>query len=1080
MHPQRGRIAAVFGSRQGSGYLLMPWLVLTAAHLVPDGTAEVVVPGGTGRVRCRVVWSRYTEQADVALLAADQDLAPDPGPAPGWIRVEDLTPRPGTVSVGYPSAQRDRLGELDSEQLTGTLKPGSSLLRRLHVLDSGHTPPTARGGGSPWAGFSGSAVFHQGRLAGVVRADPGDQWQHGRVELTPATTLLDDPEFIRACERNGARPDAIRSLLPDADDFEQHLRRVIAEQSDSVQIFGLSSRGWDQESWALDASYLSLELVDGGEGAVARRAEQALAGRDRVLIRGHAGSGKTTLLQWLATCVARRALPPSLADLDGLVPLLIRLRTVPANIPMPQPEDFLSYAVPALAGRDEARGWVTRQLLDGRLLLLVDGVDEIPQEQRVKARQWLIGLLTAFPRCRFVITTRPAAVQSNWLANQGFSDLELLPMTPPDIVEFIARWHRAAARGNPDDAHLAVWRHELATAVTGNRDLARLATNPLLCALICALNRDRRGYLPHGRMELYAAALDLLLQRRDDERGVRPPTDLGLLPSHPVQLLQRLAYWLVRNYTSEMSYEQALHIVKDALPALRGVRAEPEQLLDHLIDRSGLLRQLTADSVDFIHRTFQDFLAARAAVQDEDLGMLAVHAEDDQWEDVIRMAVWHAGPAARSRLLDRMLRQARARPRLAILAMTCLPYASELAPGTRQRVEREMEGLIPPRDLHAAASLSRAGGAVIGLLPGPPGLDDATAEAVVQTAVLTGDPAALPLLSRFADHPAPAVRRRLAGAWSRFDARDYGEQVIARLPVDDLLTVSADSPAQVAAIGRNGGRPRIELVGQPTRDTIDRLVPEQLDTLRLRADRAAIDLRPLSDRTALRDLSLYGLYADLSPLAGLPLRSLRLLVSEIGHHTTLGTLDQLETLVLRCALDGSGTGRWRADLPPSLVRLRLSIRPWLPQPLDLSRLRRLEHLEIFTETIPPRRRAALAQLPRLSTLVVEEEMLGLLGDGPRLPGITRLVLHNAFGTGLLSLTRCYPSLEVLTMYQHNSPAALDLSGLAGLPRLRRIELRGYDRAVGGERLGGVTVDRDPRTEVWGRPSLSLASAEAAG
>ncbi|MFD0329948.1 hypothetical protein ACFQZC_21425 [Streptacidiphilus monticola] len=31
-------------------------------------------------------------------------------------------------------------------------------------------------------------------------------------------------------------------------------------------------------------------------------------------------------------------------------------------------------------------------------------------------------------------------------------------------------------------------------------DLARLATNPLMCSLICALNVDRRGYLPADRM----------------------------------------------------------------------------------------------------------------------------------------------------------------------------------------------------------------------------------------------------------------------------------------------------------------------------------------------------------------------------------------------------------------------------------------------------------------------------------------------------------------------------------------------------------------------------------------------------
>ncbi|MCE0447639.1 hypothetical protein LT493_36885 [Streptomyces tricolor] len=41
--------------------------------------------------------------------------------------------------------------------------------------------------------------------------------------------------------------------------------------------------------------------------------------------------------------------------------------------------------------------------------------------------------------------------------------------------------------------------------------MARLATNPLMCGLICALHRERRGYLPTGRKELYDAALTMLL-----------------------------------------------------------------------------------------------------------------------------------------------------------------------------------------------------------------------------------------------------------------------------------------------------------------------------------------------------------------------------------------------------------------------------------------------------------------------------------------------------------------------------------------------------------------------------------------
>lgn len=70
---------------------------------------------------------------------------------------------------------------------------------------------------------------------------------------------------------------------------------------------------------------------------------------------------------------------------------------------------------------------------------------------------------------------------------------------------------------------LAAYRAQLLDAVRTKPDLGRLATNPLMCGLICALHRDRRGYLPHGRKELYESALSMLLTRRDRERDMAVP-----------------------------------------------------------------------------------------------------------------------------------------------------------------------------------------------------------------------------------------------------------------------------------------------------------------------------------------------------------------------------------------------------------------------------------------------------------------------------------------------------------------------------------------------------------------------------
>ncbi|MEV6544276.1 NACHT domain-containing protein [Streptomyces sp. NPDC051665] len=774
-----------------------------------------------------------------------------------------------------------------------------------------------------------------------------------------------------------------RSPRPGSQDrtFERRYLPYVAERHNHITIYGIDLRD-SPDRWPLEIAYLSLEatateehhLPDEHPGAsftVQLPAEEALSTHDRVLLRGDAGSGKTTLVQWLAMTAARSG---------DRIPYVLPLRTLIRAGQLPPPAAFLSSTG---CPHTPPEGWTERVLTAGRALVLVDGLDEIPSADRHRTRDWLLSLIRAFPGNRWLLTSRPTAVRPDWLAGESFRELTLAPMRRPEVKTFVERWHTAAQ--TPE------YEGPLLDSLRTKRDLARLATNPLMCGLICALHRERRGYLPTGRKELYDAALTMLLARRDRERGMGALEGAELGEEAQLEILQRLAYALVLSGRTEMNMETAEGIVERCLPTVAG-QSDARTVLRDLLLRSGLLRQPADGVVDFVHRTFQDYLGARYAVEEGHLDVLTSHAGDTQWEDVIRMAVAHARPRERVVLLRQLL--ARDEPRLTLLALACLEHATALDPGVRAEVEERAGALIPPRTSDEARSLTQAGPLVLELLPGPEGLSAAEALAVTVTASLLGSEepeAAMAVLRRFREHPDLDVRRQLVGTWDRFDTREYAFEVLDHLNREELY-VRCDSDEKYAALSLMRPWRSVTCVGSRfMAQILDAVVdPTQVETLSVIDNPRIVDLEELSSFSSLNRLWLHRCSGveSLAPLPELPITELGL--SGIGGVTGLRELRSLTWLSLNRRLQGPSL----ADSLPVEAPLRyLHLGPATVGTVGLRGLSRWPTLTTLRINASSRPLTAadwqeVASLPALTELQLDDELSQApLSDMPELPGL---------------------------------------------------------------------------------------------
>ncbi|MFD8374288.1 NACHT domain-containing protein [Streptomyces sp. NPDC059688] len=757
-----------------------------------------------------------------------------------------------------------------------------------------------------------------------------------------------------------------------------------------------------------------------GESA-GMRVEAALGGAGRVLLRGEAGSGKTTLLRWLAITAARGAFTGELAGWNGLTPVFVKLRGYSGR-ELPRPEAMLDSVAGSISGI-MPKGWVERQLADGRALLLIDGVDELLDGERRGVREWLRGLLAAYPEVRVVVTSRPAAARSDWLQREEFSALQLDRMTPADLAAFVRQWHQAV-RELGDDLPCALgelphYEQSLLASLKGRPHLRSLAGTPLLAAMLCAMHLNGRGRLPRDRMELYRNALHTLVHDRDADRRVPSAVDGRLGLDDKLVLLRDLAWRLSDNNRSEITLEQAAVHVGRKLAGMRHLE-EPDgaAVLERLRDRSGILRSPAEGRLDFVHRTFQEYLAAAEAAQEDRIGNLVERAHLDLWRETVVMAAGHANRPQREELLGGILDRARREPRhgrkLRLLAAACQETVPEVSDALAGRLEEAVSALLPPRRRTDPPALAAVGPSLLRRLPGSlEGLSSNEATQTVRTVALIGGEEALGLLEGYAEDGRRDVVGALIDAWAYFDADAYADRVMGRLPLDrHSVVLTHAGQLRAAARLRSLHTLRIRF-GLPGTAALSELPPLRVLTCRVRGT------------------------ADLSVLRGHPGLEFFMLFGEasVRHPEVLGDLPGLR--VLQLPLDGPA-GIAGLPLAAGLSSLGLSEVTEETRLGFLGPHTGLQHLHLLG--------AARGRLPVLAPLSALTGLRGLTlydFDLDDLPG---------------RLAAACPDLTGLSLYNCRVPGGLgDLSALA---RLKRVELTGCESDGGpvtAPDLPGVAV-----------------------
>ncbi len=325
--------------------------------------------------------------------------------------------------------------------------------------------------------------------------------------------------------------------------------------------------------------------------------------RQFLMVLGGPGIGKSTFLRKIGL----ETLKQSGKVQHDCIPVFLELkkfREERVDIKQKITEEFEIFRFPA------TEVLVDSALEQGKLLVLFDGLDEVPSQKLNHVIEQIEDFVDRHDNNRFVASCRIAAYRSSF---RRFTDVTIAEFDDEQIEQFIDRWFGSAedeALGTADKYRELLFQKK-------HKATKELAQTPLLLTFLC-LVYDREQTLPSKRSTLYERALNIILHEWSAQKRIeRDPIYEGFHPELEKLMLAKIAYDSFKQdqlfFSKETVTKQIAEFLADTLDAPRYLDAD--KVLTAIEVQQGILVERATDAYSFSHLTLQEYLTALHVIE---------------------------------------------------------------------------------------------------------------------------------------------------------------------------------------------------------------------------------------------------------------------------------------------------------------------------------------------------------------------------------------------------------------------------------------------------------------------------------